>query len=44
MLSDEEKTLVERSTDRVYIDRLLSNEDKARIEALLSNEEFLALL
>jgi len=44
MLSDEEKTLVERSKDRVHIDRLLSNEEKARIEALLSNEEFLALL
>ena len=36
MLSDEEKTLVERSKDWVYIDRLLSNEDKAMIEALLS--------
>jgi len=44
MLSDEEKVLVERTEDVVYIDRLLSNEDKARIEVSLSNEEFLALL
>ena len=44
MLSDEEKALVERTEDRVYIDMLLSNEDKARIEVSLSNEEFLALL
>ena len=44
MLSDEEKALVERTVDRVYVDMLLSNEDKARIEVSLSNEEFLALL
>ena len=44
MLSSKEKGLVERTEDWVYIDRLLSNEDKARIETLLSNEEFLALL
>ena len=31
MLSDEEKVLVERTEDVVYIDMLLSNEDKARI-------------
>ena len=44
MLSDEEKALVERTVDRVYVDMLLSNEDKARIEVSLSNEEFLVLL
>ena len=43
MLSDEEKALVERREDQVYIDRLLSNEDKERIEASLSIDKFLAL-
>jgi len=28
MLSDEEKALVKKTEDQVYIDRLLSNEDK----------------
>jgi len=39
MLSDEEKALVEVEKDRVYIDRLLSNDDKAMIEAILIDEE-----
>lgn len=40
MLNNKEKSLVERAKYRVYIDRLLSIEDKARIEASLSNTEF----
>ena len=39
MLSDEEKALVEVEKDRVYIDRLFSNDDKAMIEAILIDEE-----
>ena len=41
MLSDEEKALVEKTDDWVYIDRLVSNKDKARIETLMKDEEFL---
>ena len=40
MLNNKEKSLVERAKYWVYIDRLLSNEDKARIEASLSIAEF----
>ena len=41
MLSDEEKALVEKTDDWVYIDSLVSNKDKARIVILMKNEEFL---
>lgn len=44
MLGDEEKALVEKTEDQVYIDRLVSNEDKTRIEALIKYEEFLTLM
>ena len=40
MLSNKNKALVERAEDRVYIDKLLNNEDKAKIETSLSNEEY----
>ena len=43
-MSDEERELVDSTEDLIYIDRLVSNEDKARIEALLSDEEFLELM
>ena len=36
-MSNEEKVLVERTEDRVYIDRFLSNEDIDKIEALLKS-------
>jgi len=44
LMSNEEKDLVYSTEDLVYIDRLVSNEDKDRIEALMSDEEFLALM
>ena len=40
MLSNKNKALVERAEDRVYIDKLLNNEDKAEIETSLSNKEY----
>ena len=43
-MSDKEKDLVYDTEDLVWIDRLLSDEYKAKIEALLSNEEFLTLM
>ena len=48
-MSVEEKDLVYSTEDLVYIVivicyRLVSNEDKAMIEALMSDEEFLALM
>ena len=43
LMSNEEKDLVYSTEDLVYIDRLVSNKDKDRIEALMSDEEFLAL-
>ncbi len=43
-MSDEERDLVYETEELVYIDRLVSEEDKAKIEASLSNEEFLTLM
>jgi len=43
-MSDEEKDLMYNTEDLVYMVRLVSNEDKAKIEALMSDEEFLALM
>ena len=37
MMSNEEKVLVERTEDRVYIDRFLSDEDEVKIEASLKS-------
>ena len=44
MLSDEEKALVEKTDGRVYIESLMNDEDKDKVEALLSIDEFLTLL
>ena len=44
MLCDEEKALNEKTENWVYLHRLASNEDKARIEALMKDEEFLTLI
>ena len=44
LMSDEERDLVYETEELVYIDRLVSEEDKAKIEASLSNEEFLTLM